>query len=163
MHIGGPKRTKRLDDERPEVVGTTPDGLPIWIEQGDKALTPDDKANLSGKLKDKRHMAEVARAAKQVQEMAAGFLEASILEVAPEAVLVDYKALTTGEGDGKLFTDWMANSGFGFRQEGFKSCFLYKGKVVREITAKVDWKLATEVAAMLVSDSILAKGQEIKE
>lgn len=161
MHIKGKKRTARIDDEREVLLFQTPNG-PVWAEAGAHKLTGDEKSELSAKLKAKAREAEVLKAAQQVQTMAAAFVESTLLSVAPQQVLQSYLSGMSGsEGDGgTLFADWLDKSGFGFRQEGLRSVITYRGKVINEVTATVDPRLALDVIAALRTDAMVARIEE---
>lgn len=157
MNIGGKKRVRSLDDAKEVLITHRADGTPIWTTVGDNRMTGDNKAELSSNLAAARHQAEVVKTMRYVQESASAFFEAMILQVAPQAVLDDYAAHSAGQSKGSLFLEWFEKSGFGYKQDGLKSVVTYKGRVLSEMTATVDPRLAQDVINMLAFDASLVR------
>lgn len=161
MHIGGKKRTEQLDDAREVLISQGPNG-PIWTTFGQNKMSSSDKEELSHNLAARRHHALLVEAMHKVQSNAASFLESTLMGVAPEAVLQDYTNALNGEGDGRLFLEWVKDAGFGMEQKGLETIVTLKGEVLATSRTNVHPALESEVLALLAFDASLVKLEEAK-
>lgn len=147
MHIGGPKRTTRLDDAKEVLVTHAADGTPIWTTVGDKRMSADNKAELSDNLRKRALYNAAIGVMQKVQAGAAGFFESVVMNAAPPHVLDAYQ-----QGDTAPLAEWLPHSGFTFKQDGLRSIVLHQGSVMADFTATVPAAVEQQVLALLRMD-----------
>jgi hypothetical protein len=133
------KRTRRLDDERRIQVGTTLGGEAIHAAVGDILLNTEEQRELSNKLALRPHLVVVRQLAEAVLHNAGCFVTQCFAQLAPADVVDD------SYHGGDIFTNWMDKSGFEVLQDGITTIIKVKGKVVNELTAKVDERFKKDV------------------
>ena len=144
-NLGVVKRTKQIDDNREVIIQPHPNG-DIWTKAGDLDMSGDDKSHLSHNLRADKLRASIEKMVEEVENNAAAFINNTFLGIAPENVVDSFYNLMVDEGDkGDLFAQWVNDSGWSFFQDGLTTVVKMKGKVVGEMTAKVDQRFAEEV------------------
>lgn len=124
---------KKIDIPNPErQIGTTRDGKPVWLDIRELIATPEEKAERQQKTVENRITATVDTAAKLVLKNAALFIEQTFWNIADDTGKRLY-----ADGNAKGAFDYAVQNGVETIQDGLKTIIKVRGKIIREMTAKV--------------------------
>lgn len=142
------KRTRQLDDSREILLPKTINGKQVWTTAGDLApLDPGEKSELSSNIKGNAHKSNILKLAQAVLTNASLFIHDTFAKLNPQLVeelntAFDSEALFVA---GHKFDSWVRREGLNWKLDGLTTVITKRGKVLAEMTAKVDERFAREV------------------
>jgi len=135
------KRTKQIDDAREIVLPFQVDGKQAWTTAGSKRMHGAEKEELSSNIRRQQLKGNVQKHVEAVMSNAQKFVQATMFQIAPEKVRI---AMARCEGNAaseeqmSLIESWINEMQFVAKQDGLTTVVKSKGKVLGEMTAKMD-------------------------
>lgn len=124
---------EKIDVRNPErKIGETKDGEPIWLDLRELIASPDEREETKSKTLENRRLATIDTAAKLVLHNASLFIEETFLVIADDTGKRLY-----ADGNAKGAFDYAVQNGVETIQDGLKTIIKVRGKIIREMTAKV--------------------------
>lgn len=134
---------EKIDVRNPErKIGETKDGKPIWLDLRELIASPDEREETKSKTLENRRLATIDTAAKLVLHNASLFIEETFLAIADDTGKRLY-----ADGNAKGAFDYAVQNGVETIQDGLKTIIKVRGKIIREMTAKVAEPWRDRIAA----------------
>lgn len=146
------KRTKQIDDSREVILPFQANGKQAYTTQGSIDMQPHENEELSSNIRKERFRGDVQKQVEAIMENSQRFVQATMFGIAPTKIrdlMADCETESIDQEGMETMEKWIQDTQFMAIQDGLKTVVKSQGKVLGEMTAKIEGPFRKAVEAEL--------------